>query len=145
MYSIEGSSGIFWFLVANTVWLAVLSFLVWQNNFFLKKLFPKGSGNFKEKLEQILGVIKEMEDLKKGSVRYFQKAALKRYNPYQDTGGDQSFSLAFLDGENNGLVVTSLHSRTGTRIFAKPIQNGKEGSFKFSDEETEVIKEALLS
>jgi hypothetical protein len=68
---------------------------------------------------------------------------LLRYNPYEDTGGDQSFSLALLDNDGNGVVVTSLHSRSGTRVFSKPVILGKASQFQFSKEEDEVIKKAL--
>lgn len=141
MYSADGT---FWFLaVVNVIWLLVLSFLVWQNNFFFKKLFPERGGSFKEKLEEVLKEIEDFRDLKRESIGYFQKVALKRYNPYQDTGGDQSFSLALLDGKGGGVVITSLHSRAGTRVFAKPVKNSQEKGFKFSEEEKEAIQEAI--
>ncbi len=121
--------------LVNLIWVVGLTFLVLQNKTFLKKLFPSQGQDFKEKLDEVL---KERR-----SLGHVQKMALKRYNPYKDTGGDQSFSVALLDGLGNGLVVTSLHSRSGTRVFAKPVKEGKEEKFEFSDEEKETVKEAL--
>jgi hypothetical protein len=119
--------------------------LVWQNRLFLKKLFPEKKGTFKDKLEEVLKSVAGLEDFKKESLGYLQKVSLIRYNPYKDTGGDQSFSLALLNGLGDGLVITSLHSRVSTRIFAKPVKGGKEDKFEFSEEEKEVIEKALAS
>ena len=51
-----------------------------------------------------------------------QGLGLVRFRAFQDTGGDQSFALALVDGEGNGAVVSALYGRGGTRIFAKPVQ-----------------------
>ncbi len=130
-----------WSLV-SFVWILILSYLVLKESSFLKKLFPKDGKNFREKLNEVLEEVRGLEDFKKESLLHIQKVALKRYNPYHDTGGDQSFSLSLLDGCGNGLVMTSLHSRAGTRVFAKPVASGHEDGFKFSNEEEEVVKEA---
>lgn len=125
------------------VWLLVLTFWTWKERLFLKQLFPKQGKSFKERLEELFQEVTSLEEFKKQSLEHIQKVALKRYNPYQDTGGDQSFSLALLDALGNGTVLTSLHSRGGTRVFAKPVKAGKEERFEFSDEEKEVVKLAL--
>src|SRR6267143_4690009 len=57
--------------------------------------------------------------------RSIQKVGVVRFNPFADTGGDQSFAIALLDAEGNGLVLSSLHSRTDTRVFAKQVANGR--------------------
>ncbi len=54
-----------------------------------------------------------------------QRVGLIRFNPFEDTGGNQSFALALLNAEDTGVVVSSLHSRTGTRVYAKEIRAGK--------------------
>ncbi len=72
----------------------------------------------------------------------FQKIGLVRYNPFSDTGGNQSFVLALLDGNDSGFVITTLHSREATRVFAKPVSGGREGGFEFSKEEIQAILEA---
>lgn len=71
-----------------------------------------------------------------------QKVAVVRYNPFSDTGGDQSFALALLDAEGSGVVVSSLHSRTDTRVFAKSVQTGRS-KYPLSDEEQEAIRKAI--
>jgi len=81
----------------------------------------------------------ELEDL---SQRTIQKVGVIRYNPFADTGGDQSFAIALLDSLGNGVVLSSLHSRTDTRVFAKPVQSGRS-KYQLSDEEQDAIKKAL--
>lgn len=130
--------------IVSIIWLLILSWLVWKNKIFLQNLFPQKGGGFKDRLEEVLAEVKSLEDFKKKSLTNVQKVFLKRYNPYKETGGDQSFSIALLDGRGDGVVLTSLHSRAGTRIFAKPVQKGKERDFQFSEEEREVVTEAML-
>ena len=70
-----------------------------------------------------------------------QRIGLVRFNPFNDTGGDQSFSIALLDGRGDGLVVSSLYSRSGTRVFAKPVQDN-QSHYALSEEETRAIQAA---
>jgi hypothetical protein len=71
-----------------------------------------------------------------------QCVGLVRYNPFQDTGGDQSFALALLDKMGNGVVISSLHTRTATRFYAKPVKGGTS-SLSLSDEEAKALKQAM--
>jgi len=74
--------------------------------------------------------------------RSLQHIGLVRYNPFDDTGSDQSFAIALLDDQRDGIVLSSLHGRTNTRIFAKPVANG--GSpHNLSDEESQAIRIAV--
>ena len=75
--------------------------------------------------------------------KHLQKIGFNRYNPFTDTGGDQSFSAAFLDEIGNGIVISSLHSRENTRLYAKKVVSGKVEGQATSKEEQIVIKEAL--
>jgi hypothetical protein len=70
-----------------------------------------------------------------------QKISIVRFNPFDDTGGDQSFSLAVLDAHNSGYVLTSIHSRTGTRVYVKPIDLGKS-KYSLSEEERQALMQA---
>lgn len=74
---------------------------------------------------------------------HLQKSALVRYNPFGDTGGNQSFALSLLDAEGNGFVVTSLHSREHTRVYAKEVRGGSQDKTEYSKEEQEAIASAL--
>ena len=81
-------------------------------------------------------------DLENLTQRSIQKVGVVRFNPFADTGGDQSFAIALLDAEGNGLVLSSLHGRTDTRIFAKQVQSGRS-RHQLSDEEQDAIRRAL--
>ncbi len=68
----------------------------------------------------------------------FKRVGLVRFNPFEDTGGNQSFALALLDADDDGIVVSSLHSRGMTRIYAKAMSHGRPEA-TLSDEETEAV------
>ena len=132
-------AGILVLVVVVIIWLLGLTFFVWKQKRFLTKSFKVGSGE-EESLKGLLEEVRSLRDLKVESLKYLTQVGFKRYNPYKDTGGDQSFSLSLLNKEGDGVVVTSLHSRTGTRVFAKKIVNGKPAESELSEEEAEVIK-----
>lgn len=74
--------------------------------------------------------------------RALQRVGLVRYNPFEETGGNQSFALALLDAKGNGIVLSSLHARAGTRIYGKSISAGRADA-ALSAEETEALRIAL--
>jgi len=82
-------------------------------------------------------------ELQKISDISITKVGVVRFNPFKDTGGDQSFAVALLDSNNNGLVISSLYSREGTRIYTKPIEAGKSINYNLSDEEQQAINKAV--
>lgn len=77
--------------------------------------------------------------------RSLHKCAVLRFNPFKETGGNQSFAVALLDGKGTGVVLSSLHTREGTRVFAKPVKQGVADGFPFTEEEKAVIREAEQS
>lgn len=137
-------------------WLLVLTVLTLRQQGSLKTLFPKDGSRdirnkFKELIEIVAGFARNNEvlerrilEFKKEGLANFSKLAVLKYNPYNDTGGDQSFSLAILDGKMDGVVITSLHARSGTRIYLKNIKKGKS-ELELSKEESKVLKDALDS
>jgi hypothetical protein len=74
--------------------------------------------------------------------RSFQRIGLVRFNPFEDTGGNQSFALALLDQAGDGFVISSLHSRAGTRVYGKAVSMGTSES-NLSAEESEALRLAL--
>ena len=76
--------------------------------------------------------------------RAIQRIGVVRFNPFADTGSDQSFAVALLDHNGSGIVFSSLFSRTSTRIFAKPVVDGKS-THVLTDEEQEAIDQAMSS
>jgi hypothetical protein len=132
-------------------WLGTITFLLWR----LVKTFNRlTKGVSDEDFRSILGkLLDEIKDQQKKNeeldkrlsllnldcLNHIQKIGFIRYNPFSETGGNQSFALAILDGRDSGLVITSLHSRESTRVFAKPVKEGKEAGFEFSKEEIQAI------
>src|SRR2546430_1194891 len=92
-----------------------------------------------ERVEALNKLHRELEGLAQRSI---QKVGVIRFNPFADTGGDQSFAIALLDADGNGVVLSSLHGRADTRIFAKQVQAGRS-KHALSDEEQDAIRKAL--
>jgi hypothetical protein len=93
-----------------------------------------------QEIQELFEISNRLREL---GLRSIHKFSVLRFNPFKEVGSNQSFSLALLDGKNNGAVLSSLHTREGTRVYAKPIKNGEADGFPLTDEEQQVIKEAL--
>lgn len=74
--------------------------------------------------------------------RSLQHIGLVRFNPFDDTGSDQSFAIALLDDGRDGIVISSLHGRANTRLFAKPVTDGSS-AHNLSEEEAQAIRVAV--
>ena len=96
--------------------------------------FKDLEGNFEK-------ISKELEELKKESQFWVRKIGIIRFNPFKEVGGDQSFSIALLDANDSGVVISSLYSREENRIYGKPIKNGKS-EYQLSEEENQAIEKA---
>ena len=99
-------------------------------------------------LEKVFAIARQLEDvaartavLEGAQRRAFQRVGLVRYNPFEETGGNQSFALALLDAGGDGWVLSSLHARSGTRVYAKAIKGGRSDA-GLSAEETTAIAQA---
>lgn len=90
-----------------------------------------------EKLYQICNQINSLSN------KSLHKFSVIRFNPFRDIGGDQSFSLALLDSKNNGIVLSSLYSRDGVRVYAKSIQKGICEKHQLTEEEKHAITLAM--
>jgi len=71
-----------------------------------------------------------------------QRVRLLRFSAFDDAGGDQSFALALLDENSDGLVLTGLYGRGSGRVYAKPIARGGS-SYTLTAEEARAIEEAV--
>ena len=83
-----------------------------------------------------------MEALERIGTIAVQKFGFLRFNPFGDTGSDQSFAVCLLDRENNGFVLSSLYTRGGVRIYAKEIKAGS-AKHPLSEEEKKVLAQAI--
>lgn len=141
-------------LVIALVWLMVLTFLLLKSiSHYTNLVRGSNNQNLKIILEGLLKgldvarkdinvLISRCDKIDKESLLHIQKIGLLRFNPFKDTGGDQSFILALLDNNDTGVVISSLYSRSGMRWYAKKIIGGKATEHELSDEEKKAIKEA---
>ncbi|MFH2013470.1 MAG: DUF4446 family protein [Patescibacteria group bacterium] len=143
--------------------ILILGLIIW--NIFLQllilkikkklRLFLKGrkvkdvEEVLSEQLKRMRGIeknVKELtkwnKDLQKMCDLSITKLGVIRFNPFKDTGGDQSFVVAFLDSNNSGVIFSSLYTREGTRVYTKSIQKGKS-DYHLTKEELEAIKQAI--
>jgi hypothetical protein len=79
------------------------------------------------------------------ALRGIHKVSAIRFNPFKDVGGNQSFSIALLNGKNDGITITALYTKEGTRVYAKAITGGESLSFPMTEEEKKAIETALTS
>lgn len=140
--------------IVSGVWLLVLSVALFlQQRFFNKLVKETDEKNLRKVLEKIIGRIKNSEadiiSLEKEAARivsdgrfHVQRVGLVRFNPFGEIGGDHSFSLAILDANHTGVVVTGLHTRERTRIYSKEIVKGK-CKMELSREEKQAIGKAI--
>jgi hypothetical protein len=68
--------------------------------------------------------------------------ALIRYDAYNEMSGHQSLSIALLDANRSGIVLSSIHHRDSARLYAKQVTAG-EPELKLSPEEEEALRVAL--
>ena len=72
----------------------------------------------------------------------YQKIGLVKYDAFREMSGALSYSLALLDKENNGVLISSMYSREGCYTYAKEIIKG-ESKINLSEEEAEALKQAV--
>jgi hypothetical protein len=70
--------------------------------------------------------------------------AIVRYDAYEDAGGQQSASLAFLDATRSGIVITAIQGRDYARIYVKELDRGR-ATVALSPEEKEAVERAMAS
>ena len=72
------------------------------------------------------------------------RLGLIRFDAFDDAGGAQSFALALIDDDGDGIVLTSLHSRPTTRVYVKAIRRGVADA-PLSDEEARALQDAGIT
>lgn len=71
-----------------------------------------------------------------------QKTSMIRYKAFEDVGGDLSFSIALLDENNSGTIITGIFGRHESTTYAKPIEKGLS-RYDLSEEENQVLSDAM--
>lgn len=140
-------------LASVFVWLLFLTILFWRMLIHYNSL-SEGAGNkgLRALLEEIIRQNatnkKDIEFLRNFCDRiekegefHIQKVGLLRFNPFKDTGGDQSFILSLVDKNDTGVIISGLYSRSGVRWYAKKVKNGKGSEHELSDDEKKALAE----
>ena len=140
-------------LITAGVWLLGLTiFSIWFFSFFKKLTKTTGENDIVKILNKILKIQdensesvkaleKEIKRIDWEGKRHVQKVGIIRFNPFKEIGGDHSFSLAILDGDLSGVIITCLHTRERTRVYMKAILKGKS-EFELSAEEKKALEKA---
>jgi Protein of unknown function (DUF4446) len=105
----------------------------------LHEQFEALSGYVQDAAERLDRRMETAERRIDGAVAY---RALIRYDAYGEMSGRQSTSIALLDANRSGLVLSSIHHRDQARLYAKEVREGKP-EFELSPEEDEAIRRAL--
>lgn len=148
---------LFLILVVILVWLLGLSIFFWR---ILQHYNKITKGVSEKSLKTVLEDLIKNSELNKKDIDYLkdyslklekdgflhiQKVGVVRFNPFKDTGGDQSFILSLVDANNTGVIISSLYSRSGTRWYAKSVVGGKAVEHELSEEEKKALKEARFT
>lgn len=98
-----------------------------------------------EKTNSIVEKNKELDyqlnTIKRNMYYCVQKVGIVRYNAFDNVGSDLSFSIALLDYNDDGVVISSLYSRDSSSSYAKPVERGKS-KHALSAEEIKAIDNA---
>ncbi|MBI4079312.1 MAG: DUF4446 family protein [Candidatus Levybacteria bacterium] len=143
--------------VIGFAWLIILTFFYLRlyshyNNLTrgmssktLRSILEELLQEVKSAQKEITMLVLRCDKIEQQILLHIQKIGLLRFNPFKDTGGNQSFILTLLDANNTGVVISGLYSRLGTRWYAKEVIAGKGVDHELSEEEKRAIKEAKQS
>ncbi len=141
----------FTFLI-GLIWLLALTYLYWRSTQRYGSFTNKGENKalpaILDHISQELSLTKKQIDtlqhrcdkIEQSELLHIQKVGLLRFNPFKDTGGDQSFIIALVDAKDTGVVISGLYSRLGTRWYAKKVLTGKGVDHELSEEEKEALR-----
>jgi hypothetical protein len=142
--------------LALLVVLFILILILWSKLSKLRKQYLRMmNGSQAENIEQLIIEIQhalneqkaesstisaKVHAIREAMTRMKSKVGIHRYNAFAEGGNDMSFTIAILDEHQDGVIMTGIHSREQTYIYAKPIQNAKS-TYSLSPEEKEAINQ----
>ena len=141
-------------ILALFVWVIVLTVVLFRFHVFYQRINRGGKSeslikliedmmrNHDKTMHQLKKNSENIEELAQKNSTNIQKVGVYRFNPFKDTGGDQSFIITFLDGNNSGVIISGLHARTGVRWYAKSITRGKGEGYELSADEEKALQSA---
>jgi hypothetical protein len=103
----------------------------------------RAMGRLEEGLRDLQALVERQGEVTERNLRTSLRfQGMVRYDAYRDMGGSQSWSIALLDGNQTGAVVTSLHARDHARVYLKETVEGAPGQ-RLSPEEERAVTLAL--
>lgn len=99
-------------------------------------------GDLDELRSRLDHIAADLSRLRSDSDGALRRVGVVRYDAFRDMGGHMSFSVALVDAHRNGLVISILNGRDGSRGYAKPVREGRSPS-PLSTEEQEALEQAL--
>lgn len=112
------------------------------NNKNLEELVLSYLDKIDESNENSKNALNHSEALEQKMKKCVQKIAIIRYKAFEDIGSDLSFSIAILDENNDGIIITGIYARNESTTYAKPIDKGIS-RYELSEEEINVLNEAI--
>jgi hypothetical protein len=107
----------------------------------LASLLNQHVAEVRQALETVSALEQRTETLEQAQPRALQWVGSIRFSPFRHTGGAQSFALALADDRGDGFVLSSLHARENTRVYAKSLHEWAS-EHMLTDEEKQAIERA---
>jgi hypothetical protein len=105
----------------------------------LESALKEHIGHIRETGARVEALDQMAQNLDEAGRRSLRHLGLVRFNPFRDTGGDQSFAIVLADSHGDGIVISSLHSRDTTRVYAKPLQSWASSHSLTAEEEQAIL------
>ena len=117
-------------------------FMKGENGVSLERKLSVEVSEIRDAAKGLESMLSEQANIRNIQSNTIQKIGFIKYNAFENIGNDLSFALTLLDGNNNGICISSIYGRSESRIFSKPIVKGKS-LVNLSQEELESLNEAL--
>ena len=143
-------------MAPGAILIAIIALVVaWRAHLRVRRLTLRRGDSLEDTLGEMSRRVKEFQQFREELEAYLKNAegrlqkslrglGVVRFNPFEGdgSGGNQSFSAAFLDEKGDGVVLSALYARSGqTSMFAKPLEKSTS-TFELSDEERQAIQKA---
>jgi low affinity Fe/Cu permease len=148
-------------ILALIIMVFILMVIIIMNNSSLKKIEKKyrklmRGVNNKNLEDMVISYLDKIDEVKQDNELMkqmyqeingqletcIQRTSVIRYKAFEDVGSDLSFSIALLDGNQNGVIITSIYGRNESTTYAKPIDKGIS-RYDLSQEEKKVLEQAI--
>jgi hypothetical protein len=150
---VAAAPGVLALIVAGALWMSLRRARAAQ-----RALLPDGAkvslvdrqATLQRQMERLEQAVRDLEALVEHQAEVAERGlrgalrfqGMVRYDAYRDMGGQQSWSIALLDGNRTGAVVTSLHARDHARVYLKELAGGVSEQ-RLSPEEERAVALAL--